>query len=1255
MGATKRLGRWLLYGACVTPALLMLAYYWLEYVPAQHEYFMNLRFRTLEMIGDQLNAKIGGLASSFDYATKSLDRDKYFSAQFSDLNYHYEECASRSSSESPVEFGNTNDSLRFRASGGCVIVDSASQIFSSFAGDELFDDVVVADKGRVVYQQSTSSPRIATLNELLKSGPAANNAPKTGSGFDADVVRPVRLDDSDFMLLVQPVAISLESGQPVRLLVGGLVRSARLAAEAHHVPPKYLLVLFTPVLVILLSGPCLKILLLTRTGRLAFRDLALLTLSTMVAAGLVTILMASWHRYSLSEGTEPDLGKLAMSVNGQLASNVERLRSAIEQFDEALPSKATEIQDRTDISADQYVKDPPRFDFVFWTNADGYQVAKWTTKPVNTGRVEQKPFDYFRNLAAENYWWSNGQPFTLQALVSPTTSKLIVIVGICSRHFGVRIGSGKNPSPILSAAIVTSLPLVNAPLLPPGAGFAVFDPDGRVLFHSSPERDLHEDFFEEIHPPDQVRAGITMRAGQSLSTYYRGREYQFQIQPVTGLAGVPWNIAVFRELEPRQAMIGLVSSETLILFGALLCLMALAFLLCSSILWVGRGWPWRQHVDFYLAWVWPDPARRQVFQQLARVLAAMLIASVIVVSAGWRQGYRSAGWLLPFSFLLPLAAAAVAAFWLRKPNSAHVDLPPTGQKQPAYIASLTLLLILLAVVPVAGLFGVCDAYETRLNLMHWQRELLNSVETRQAQMAVFEQGSQALNDYVAEFWGTTVENSTDSGQPIPSAWWQDLLAKIRPQVEEEAMETGALTGLGAASSGQWYLGGADGQSLALHGKIGQADLTVRSALPAINIPSDPLWWVVALALLVALYIWDWRAFGRLFNLDFLYTPLPTLSALGTADNLKGHLLVLGTPLVRKDEAVRQWLRSDNPPRVNLYEQRFSYNWLHETLERLRSELTPAPVALQAAAAGGAVAKPVRAAPAVAWVHISNLEAKLGDADDRNVVADLLEKLVLMDVDGKRVQLVVTSAVDPVFHFDSVLSDERKKIYEHPLPEPELQRLARILHNFLKVQGTGPLKRLPECEASPAVRIVYEECRQHHALLEVGEEVVRSAPAGLSPEALLARVGERAQALYKLLWATCTRPEKLLLIQLAQTGLVNPLCGDTLVELIRKGLILPGPPPRIMNETFQRFLKQVEANDTVREWEGEAGESPWLIVRNVVVALLALGLVVLALTQQPALQTATAVLTGVGTVLAGLFRVFGFFSKGRAPNQPGSPN
>ena len=1274
MGANKRLGRWLLYGVCLAPAIIMLGLYWIEYIPTQREYFMNLRFRTLSIIGDQLRTKIESLSTSFENATKSDHPDQYINALVSDLTY--EPCHRHAAGMHSIELGTPVNSVQFRSTVGCVADANMSQIFSPFTRDDLFYDVVMAnDRGRVVYQRSTSSPRFATLSELIKTGPEVKTTLSEGSGMDADALRSVRLDNSEFMLLLQPVTVSVPGGEPVRLMVGGLVRSAQLATEAHHVPPKYLLGLFAPVLIVLLSGPFLKILLLTRTGRLAFRDMVLLSLFTLLAAGLATVLLASWHQYWLSEQQTPDLGKFAQSLDTSIASDVERMRTTLEDFDKALPDSAAKVTDRTDLLASasnlppKFAKAPLAFDFVFWTNSDGCQVAKWSTKLRNTERVDQKPQEHFRNIVAKRYWRSNGQPFTLQTLLSPTTSQLIVVLAIPSQHAGLKVaGCGdKKPSAIVSAAIVATLPSVSAALVPPGAGFAIFQPDGLVLFHSSSERNLHENLFEEIDAPDRLRAGVTMRAGQSLSADYRGLQYQFQIRPVTSLEGVPWSIAVFRELEPRQAMIGLVWGETLILFLALVCLMAASFLLLSLVLKAGWGWTWRQQVDFFLARLWPDPARRRTFQQLAWVLAAMLVVSLLVLRIGWVEGYQSSGWLLPFCFLLPLAAAALAACWPRKSDPAQRNGSPT-----AYIASLSLLLVLLAVVPAAGLFAVCQAYEARLSLMHWQRALLNSVDARRARMTAGLWGSQALTDdakkfirdrflgpdgkadgwdrqkYVGNFWQTKVDNGA-AGLQISPTWWNSLLSKIRPEVQKDAMETGAVA-RAQAEGGRcaWKTGESDQRSLILQcGTTPDTLVTVHSTLPVITIPLNPLWWLVALVLLRCVYAWDRRAFGRIFNLDFRYKPLPVLLTLEAPAKLKSHLLVLGLPLAHKDAAVRQWLKNNNPPRVNLYEAHFSYNWLEQTVERLKRELIAGPaVATQAATAGSAT---VLAGPAVAarpWVHISNLESKLGDAQERQLVASLMERLILMDLDGERVRLVVTSAVDPVFHFDSVLFDERKKIYEHPLPEPELQRLARILYNFRKAQVSGSSESQPEWGNSCTGRIVYEECRHHPALMAVGEEVVTLAEANPNREDLLAMVAERVLALYKLFWASCTRSEKLLLIQLAQTGLVNPLCLETLQDLIRKGLILPGPPPRIMNATFQRFLETVEGPETVRQWESEAGESSWLVIRNVVIALLALGLVVLALTQQPALQTVTAVLTGVGTVMAGLFRLFGFFGSRR---------
>jgi len=403
-----------------------------------------------------------------------------------------------------------------------------------------------------------------------------------------------------------------------------------------------------------------------------------------------------------------------------------------------------------------------------------------------------------------------------------------------------------------------------------------------------------------------------------------------------------------------------------------------------------------------------------------------------------------------------------------------------------------------------------------------------------------------------------------------------------------------------------------------------------------------------LVLLGGAYAWNCRALCRLFLQDFDYSPLPLLPALPALAAMQSDVLVLGLPLARKDEAVRQWLRYA-PPRVNLYAAHLSESWLAETVTQVRRELTASPALASQAAAGGTTTQLAPTVSRKPWVHISNLEAKLRAPQDRQIVAGLVENLIAMNIGGSRPRLIVTSTIDPVFHFDSVLTDERKKIYEHPLAEPELQRISRLLHNFRKVQAPGPAAQPPDWATRDAAgAAVYEECRHHPALLAVGEEVASMAALTPRREALLARVAERAQALYKLFWACCARSEKLLLIQLAQTGLVNPLCVDTLQALVRKGLILPGSRPRIMNETFLRFLATAEAPATVRQWESEAGESSWPVIRNVVLVLIAAGLAVVAMTQREAMQTVTAVLTGVATVMAGLFRLAGYLGGHREP-------
>jgi hypothetical protein len=1247
MGPKKRLGRWVVYGFCLVPAVVMLAYYWLQYIPSQRQYFTNLRFRMLATIGDQVSAKLAALASSLRYATQRRPEevDPYVSNLVTELRYTAEECATANNPNRPRIVFVDADTLWFHAEKGCRAEAKLSRILSSaikddlFEKDRLFDDILIADSNRhVVYQRGRSSPRVVSLSELLKPLADAKPTLKEASGDDADMARTVRMGDSDFVLLIQPLRVAIPGAEEMTLSLCGLVHSERLSQEARHVPPVFLLIISAPLLIILLSGPFLKSALMTRTDRLAYGDMARLTWFTMFAAAMGTLTLVSLTEYGLAGRDSPsELERFATALNDGILSDLKEMLAKLKEVDRRLAPGAN--RDQTNAPA------LGRFEFVFWTDRKGCQAIKWTTKLYNTGRVPMFPESHFQRMLDGALWSLNGDPgnnFTLQTRVSPTTSQPIIVLAIPARHEKTQAQVCVPSAEIVEAAGIGNLPsltgtvssqgVLRPPLIPPDAGFAIFEHSGRVLFHSSPERGLHENLFEEVRSPARLQAAAAMRTGYEGPEYYRGRRFQFRVQPLTAIAGAQWSIAAFRELEPGEAMRGLVWGEAMALFLLSAVPLLLSWLAVSLYLRVRSRLSWREQVDVYLAWLWPDPARAQTYNRLAGELGVMFVIALAITVFGAANAYQRSAWLLPFCLLVPLAVIAWAVFRLRPAEEKTWDDPQTVPRQPAYIACVSLCLALVAVAPMLGLFSVCRAFEARLELMHWQQELRDLLPD-----GVKPQDS---SPYVGAFWKTDLHDAQVL-TPDAMPWWQNLLLLVRTGLEAEtdAAESGALArNASDVSPLQWQTAQQDG---GLRLILSSENATIASMLPEVSVPI-PLGLLIALFVLGGAYAWNSLALRRMYLLDFRHVPLPELMALQPSTTR--HVLVLGLPLSQKDQVVRDWL-GYSPPRVLLHSEEISPWWVNHTIERLKRELTTIPKATVRAATGSisthreAVSRPM-------WVHLSNLETKLANESDRKAVGELIQRLIIAEIGDARarVGLVVTSTIDPLFQFDSVLYDERRRVYEHPLTEPELQRISRVLQNFRKAQASSPAAEPADWPKGPAGAIALKECRGHKRLLEIGREVAQSVPEDLDREAVLARIAERAQALYELFWYCCTRPEKLLLIQLAQTGFVNPLCRDTLQELIRMGLIRPGARPRVMNETFGRFLRTVEAPDVVREWESEAGQSSWFVIRNVALGLIATGLIVMALTQNQALQTATAVITAVGTAVAGLLRLVGFFGK-----------
>ena len=84
--------------------------------------------------------------------------------------------------------------------------------------------------------------------------------------------------------------------------------------------------------------------------------------------------------------------------------------------------------------------------------------------------------------------------------------------------------------------------------------------------------------------------------------------------------------------------------------------------------------------------------------------------------------------------------------------------------------------------------------------------------------------------------------------------------------------------------------------------------------------------------------------------------------------------------------------------------------------------------------------------------------------------------------------------------------------------------------------------------------------------------------------------------YEQCWAAATLSERVVLDAIAKGHFVNMHKAIALQSLVRRGLVILDPAPRLMNRSFAQFVLQIERPDTLREWRRRQPRSGWLAAR-----------------------------------------------------------
>jgi hypothetical protein len=181
-----------------------------------------------------------------------------------------------------------------------------------------------------------------------------------------------------------------------------------------------------------------------------------------------------------------------------------------------------------------------------------------------------------------------------------------------------------------------------------------------------------------------------------------------------------------------------------------------------------------------------------------------------------------------------------------------------------------------------------------------------------------------------------------------------------------------------------------------------------------------------------------------------------------------------------------------------------------------------------------------------------------------------------------------------------------------------------------------------------IDVLQDECRPTAQLQRIGRQILDEfAPGDYSTftrDKMVAKIALRARTYYHAIWSATTEDEKVVLAQLAHTGLVSPDNRHRVLDLMYRGLIVRDPRLRLMNDSFALFIRQMVSKTQLLEWEGEESASVWSILRWLLpVPLLLFGGFVF-ITQRDAVSSALGFLLAAASVAPTLVNLFGYFEQ-----------
>jgi hypothetical protein len=397
-----------------------------------------------------------------------------------------------------------------------------------------------------------------------------------------------------------------------RLAVVAFVSKATFDKRARQVAPAVIIFFLLGFLMLMLSWPVLKLLLVNEHERLRNADIQLANYAVIFGAAFLTITIASGYFFLTSGPSQIDgvLQTLSSDIKKNFWAEIDA-RDSILRIDDLFP------QDKNFSKRKIVFDNNIGYNEIFSVKHNGMinkllmedTVKRYDATFERDGvhiDVETRPYFYEMRRLLD---LKERSRIFLQSMKSRTTGDQECALS--------RVHDGE------IRVLTSKLLSVMNPILPPNYGFAIFNHDGLVQFHSDSRKVIAENFLEECEDDSKLRSYIENGTSASIDLHYGYDNYQMYFTPITR----EWFLVTFYDKSHIGNLASSVISFSLVSYTAILIyifLLHLLFRLDKPSFKVLRSGA------FFYQWLNPTLISKRKLQLILQFLTGILI-----IDLGW--------------------------------------------------------------------------------------------------------------------------------------------------------------------------------------------------------------------------------------------------------------------------------------------------------------------------------------------------------------------------------------------------------------------------------------------------------------------------------------------------------------------------------------------------------------------------------------------------------------------------------------------